>query len=290
VTASATSGFVQTGERPQHPLRKPPFQQWDFPDGTPWASFYRQDSGYLLRFLALADFEVSPDGQRVQGWGVPGVAGTVVEHLYLNQVLPLALSRQGRLVLHGSAVEIGGRCVAFLGASGRGKSTLAAEFARAGSRFLTDDGLQLDWQQGSLRVLPGHPSIRLWSDSRRALDGAPHDADRLRSEMTKVRLRAGASLPFCPEPRPLRAVHVLGPGSAARTTVDPMKPSDSLVELVRHSFLLDIQQHDMLARHFDELSRMANLPIFFRLDYPRRFDDLPAVRDVIAQHSAGLMT
>jgi serine kinase of HPr protein (carbohydrate metabolism regulator) len=94
------------------------------------------------------------------------VTSATVEHLYLNQVLPLALSRQGKLVLHGSAVDIGGQGVAFLGESGRGKSTLAASFATEGTRFLTDDGLLLEWVGECCMIIPSHPSIRLWQTAK----------------------------------------------------------------------------------------------------------------------------
>jgi hypothetical protein len=59
--------------------------------------------------------------------------------------------------------------VAFLGESGRGKSTLAASFATEGTRFLTDDGLLLEWVGGHCMIVPSHPSIRLWEDSQEAL-------------------------------------------------------------------------------------------------------------------------
>jgi hypothetical protein len=109
------------------------------PDGALWAQFYRADTGYLLRFPGLADF--ASTGLEVTAWPAPGISGQTVEHLYLNQVLPLALSMQGKLVFHASAVEIGDGAIAFMGESGKGKSTLAASFATSGYRFLTDDGL-----------------------------------------------------------------------------------------------------------------------------------------------------
>jgi DUF1365 family protein len=60
-----------------------------------------------------------------------------------------------------------------------------------------------------------------------------------------------------------------------------MKPAVALLELVRHSFLLDLDEQEMLALHFDEISRIANRPIHYHLDYPRRFQDLPLLRDAI---------
>ncbi|MBK8358824.1 MAG: hypothetical protein IPL15_07500 [Comamonadaceae bacterium] len=140
------------------------------------------------------------------------MTSATVEHLYLNQVLPLALSRQGKLVLHGSAVDIGGQGVAFLGESGRGKSTLAASFATEGTRFLTDDGLLLEWVSDQCMILPSHPSIRLWEDSQDALVSDSATVAPAVSFTTKSRFLAGPGIPFCDEAWPLQRVFFLGDG------------------------------------------------------------------------------
>ena len=65
----------------------------DSPDGTLWMQFFRTETGYLLRFPDMADFQVSADGLGVVCTPAPGVPDGTPEHLYLNQVLPLALSK-----------------------------------------------------------------------------------------------------------------------------------------------------------------------------------------------------
>ena len=280
-----TVRYTEQPERPLAPVGEAAFHQWVFPDGTLWTQFFRQGAGYLLRFPELADFEVSADGCIVQGWPAPGVPSPTVEHLYLNQVMPLALSRQAKLVLHGSAVDIGGQGVAFRGESGRGKSTLAASFASEGTRFLTDDGLLLSWVGDQCMILPSHPSIRLWEDSQDALIGQSVAMAPAVSFTSKARFLAGSAISFCDEARPLRRVFFLGAGDASAPTIEPLRPAEALIELVKHSFLLDIEARDMLARHFDDLTRLAELPIYFRLDYPRRYNALAAVREAVIRHA-----
>jgi hypothetical protein len=278
-----TIHFSEQPARLLAPVHEAPFHQWAFPDGTLWTQFFRQGAGYLLRFPDLADFEVSADGARVQGFPTPGVTSATVEHLYLNQVLPLALSRQGKLVLHGSAVDIGGQGVAFLGESGRGKSTLAASFAAEGTRFLTDDGLLLEWAGEQCRIIPSHPSIRLWQDSEDALMNPDAATAPAVSFTSKSRFLAGQGIPFCDESRPLHRVFFLGDGTSETPTIEALRPAEALIELVKHSFLLDIEARDMLMRHFDDLTRLAALPIYFRLDYPRDYGALAAVRGAVVQ-------
>jgi len=271
--------------RAQQPLDQPPFQQWILPDGTEWTGFYRIGQAFLLRFPAFADFEVSADGQKVCCWPAPDISENTLEHLYLNQVLPLALSKRGKQVFHASAIETPAGAVAFMAESGRGKSTLAASFATSGFRFLTDDALLLEEAEGGYTVLPSHPSIRLWDDSCAELIGADALQAPAVQYTPKARILFGGSMAFCTQAQPLRRVYFLGDGSATQLTIKRMPPSQALISLVKNTFLLDIETRQTLATHFDQLSSMVAMPIYYELDYPRRFDDLPRVREAIIRHA-----
>lgn len=272
------------------PAREPaplpePFHAWRLPDGTPWTEFHRDVGGYRLRFPDLADFVVSADGRRVRCEPAPDATDAVVEQLYLNQVLPLALSKQGRLVFHASAVEVDGGALAFVGVSGRGKSTLAAGFAIDGRGFLTDDGLVVERATHGHVALPSHPSIRLWQDSEEALLAPDTPVAPALSYTSKARFLAGGQLAFCAAPRPLRRVYFLGDGGADDVAIRPLSGSEAMIEWVRHSFLLDVEEQPRLASHFDQVAALANEPIHFALDYPRRYDALARVRAAIVAHA-----
>ena len=271
--------------RLQPPVNHPPFHTWTFPDGTLWTEFHRTNGGYLLRFPDLADFQISADGLLVTGCPAPEVSEATSQHLYLNQVLPLVLSKLGKQVFHASAVEIGGGAVAFVAESGRGKSTLAASFAVNGFRFLTDDGLVVEPGVGGFAALPSHPSIRLWEDSEAAL--VPLTARRAPPVhyTAKARFLVDEDLAFCDQPRPLRRVYFLGDGRAATLELHRLTPAEAVIEWVKHSFLLDIEEKPRLASHFDQVAKLANQPIHYRLDYPRRFEDLARVREAIVEHA-----
>ena len=271
--------------REQPPVAGEPFQRWELPNGLLWLLFYRlQDNGYLLRFPTLADFTVFSEGQQVTAYPAPGVSQQTVEHLYLNQILPLALSRQHRLVLHASAIEVDNLAIAFLGLSGRGKSTLAASFSTSGYRFLTDDGLQLERSGGVYLAQPSHPSIRLWDDSRQAVVPETAKAAPPVDYTPKARVLADNEVAFCDVARPLPCIYFLGEGTVDTVTILPISGRDAMIELVRHTFLLDIEARDMLMHHFGQLTHLVRTLKFFRLDYPRRYDFLGTVREAIIQH------
>ena len=267
----------------QEPVAAAPFHEWAFPDGTVWTQFFRAGNGYLLRFPELADFSVSGSAFAVACQPAAGVTRDTCDHLYLNQVLPLVLSRQGKLVFHASAVEVEGGAVAFLGESGRGKSTLAASFAASGSRFLTDDGLVVRPESKGFRILPTHPSLRLWQDSQEALMAPDAKTAPPVAYTAKARFLAGIGLAFCAQARPLRRAFFLGEGGAAAVTFEPLSAAQALVEWVKHSFLLDPEEKPALASHFDRVATLASRVRCFRLDYPRRFEELGHVRQAIVQ-------
>jgi hypothetical protein len=265
-------------------LRRVPYRTWNTPAGSPWTCFFHKRDGYLLRFPGLADFTVSATGRAVICQPVPGLPKAVMQHLYLNQVLPLALSRQDYEVFHASAVELDNVAVAFVGPSGFGKSTLAASFASCGHRFLTDDALVLRRSGERHAVIPSHPSLRLRDDACNALLPSvswPVAAPALRG---KMRFAAGLALAHCADHRALHRVYFLGEGGPG-LTITRMGPAETFVRLLKNSFLLEIEERSSIAAHFDRLVQLAQQPVHFCLEYPRRFAELHRVRSLIARHA-----
>jgi hypothetical protein len=76
-------------------------------------------------------------------------------------VLALLLTLRDIEVLHGSAVELDGVAVAFVGHTNAGKSTLAGEACAAGASLVADDVLAVEVEGGTARCLRGGPQLRL---------------------------------------------------------------------------------------------------------------------------------
>jgi hypothetical protein len=278
--------FTLQPPRPQALLDKAPFYQRFYSDGRVCSQYFRTDAGYLLRFPDLADFQVFLSDPAVVCSPVPDVAQNWPNHVYLNVVIPLVRSVQGNIALHGSAVEIAGGAVAFVGWSQRGKSTLAAAFALDGFRFLTDDALVLEAAGEDYQVLPSHPSIRLWHDSEEALIPPGTQTAPALQDTSKSRFLAGTGIPYCDRPKPLRRVYFLGDGSETGVTFERVGAAEALALSVQHSFLLDVESKSLVASHFEKIAKFADRPMFYRLDYPRRFQDLARVRQAVVEHAA----
>ena len=276
--------------RPQQPVSMEPFHRYVFDDGTVWTEFFRSDTGYLLRFPDLADFEVSASGESVTAYPAAGTDDVTLEHLYINQLIPLALSRQGRPAFHASVVTVPGGCIAFLGNTGMGKSTLAASFALEDAAFLTDDSLLIDESDG-IRAMPSHASVRLWEDSLEALVGEGREqAASYISYSSKARLLAGDALRYVDEPVRLLAAFVLQRNDVDTVTIASLAGSERQMAWISNSFLLDIKDKDLLAQHFDWTHRIAGQVPTFSLDYPRDYGMLAEVRNIVRQHIMNLVT
>ncbi len=274
--------------QPQAKLRVTPFHRYTFEDGSVWTEFYRTDTGYLLRFPGLADFDVSADGTAVVAHPAEGGDPATVEHLFVNQLVPLALSRQGRPTFHASVVTVPGGAVAFLGRTGMGKSTLAASFALNESAFLTDDALLVEEIDNGCLALPSHASLRLWQDSARILVGESGLLAERISYSSKARLLAGDALAFSNESQRLLAAFLLERNGSSEVAIRSLTGSERHMAWLGNSFLLDIEDSELLARHFDWTHRIAAIVPTFALDYPRDYGMLTEVRDAVRTHVTGL--
>jgi hypothetical protein len=261
-----------------------PFHRYTFEDGTVWTEFHRSGEGYLLRFPELADFEVSADGTEVIAHPAAATDDATVEHLYINQLVPLALSRQGRPAYHASVVTVPGGAVAFLGKTGMGKSTLAASFALNEAAFLTDDALLIEESDGGCLAMPSHASLRLWDDGVEALVDERIAKASAISYSNKARLLAGEALAYSDKPQPLLAAYVLERQNAQDVTIGALTGLDRYMAWLGNSFLLDIEDHGLLAQHFEWTHRISGTVPTFALDYPRDYGILPDVRHAVRQH------
>jgi hypothetical protein len=275
--------LVHEPERAQEPVAEPDFARWRSPEGEVVATFHRLPEGYLLRFFDRADFAVDLERHTVTCRPVPGSSARATDDLYLNQVMPVLAGHAGELVIHGSGNAIGAVAVAFVGRTGRGKSTLAASLARSGFPFLSDDGLLLRRTGAGYLAHPNRASFRLWADSMEAI--VPGETE-IPDDEIKTRVAASAALPFHDRPVPLRAIYLLGPGDSAGVRFERVAARAALAELVNHSFFLDADDRARMARHFETVAQLAETIPVFALDYPRDYDSLPRVVEAVRAHAA----
>ncbi len=124
----------------------------------------------------------------------PGIPEDTIQHLLLDQVIPLVINLRGGEALHASAVLTSYGVVAFAGPAGSDKSTVAGSLLKEGYPFVSDDCLTLLEKNQEIYTIPAYPGLRLWDDAREHLFGengseVPRSSHRPRGPLARRELR-----------------------------------------------------------------------------------------------------
>ena len=164
---------------------------------------------------------------------VEPLAGVPVERVrlfLLGSSMGAWLYQRGLFPLHGSAVETPWGAMIFVGQQGAGKSTLAAQFHRKSYRLLSDDVCAVETTPEGLRILPALAQFRLCADAYERL-GTPAEA---RFDVDKFVVPMGAG--YCPEPVPLRAIHILSDQDEETPRYDVLRGFDRVQRLLENLY------------------------------------------------------
>jgi hypothetical protein len=137
----------------------------------------RGDGWLRYAHTCTGTFEIFAEGTRVIFEPAPRCDMSIARTDFVARVLLHCVDRERVTWLHGSAVRIGRKAVAFLGQSGAGKSTMALALARAGCQHICDDTLPVEAGTPSI-VWPSDHIIRLRADTRGRLASCAHATRR----------------------------------------------------------------------------------------------------------------
>jgi hypothetical protein len=199
------------------------------------------DGGRLYRLASHGgertwSMRVSGDGRGIEvRWSGP-VALADIASLVEVTGLPAAVTLRCRPLLHGCAIEAGGAAFVVLGASGAGKSSVAAAALAAGHGVLTDDVAALEASSADVVVHPGGRQLRLNGDTARALGFSPADLGRV-FETPELPPKLFAWLPAeNVAARSVAAIFVLSGRRAERPEVERLTPAAALPMLLRNTY------------------------------------------------------
>jgi hypothetical protein len=121
---------------------------------------------------------------------VAGASELDVRSYLMGSLFAVICHQRGLLPLHASAIETPQGAVAFLGASGAGKSSLVAFLARRGHRVVADDICIVNpAAPHEQRVLPVAPWLKLWDATLEAMGESSHGLARVFADDDKYRYR-----------------------------------------------------------------------------------------------------
>jgi len=215
-----------------------------------------------------------------------GIPEDTIQHLLLDQVIPLVINLRGGETLHASAILTSHGVVAFAGPAGSGKSTITASLLKMGYPFVSDDCLSLQERDQKIYAIPAYPGLRLWKDAEAHLFGDNGNKKSVAHYTSKLRVDIEERPEsYSPTPKPfVRLYNITNSPETDETSdimIEKLSPRDSFMALVRCAFRLDITDQKMLARQFHFLKRLAARISVRRLSFPRKFDLLPALQEAI---------
>lgn len=248
--------------------------------GRNWQS---RDDVILFRARNVARFLVTA-GRQIAFEPENGSAAEDVAIFLVGTVFGFLLHQRRHIVLHASAVNVGGKAVLFCGASGAGKSTLAAALNREGFSLLSDDlcAIRIDGEKGPM-VPPDGRQLKLWAATIDQLDLAHGKGLPVRKGLEKFYVTPGE---VSAEPLSLGAIYNL---REARRGAEPdiRRPNavDAAVLLRRNAYRPAlVRRLGQKVDYFHAATAITNHAGVFHLTRALEFADLPAVTAALRAH------
>lgn len=273
---------ICTGLRPRRGLQW--FKHTRLDDGRLWLSVAKDGERYTLRFSRMAMFEVDTVQRTIRYTPLSRIERSTVRHLLLDQVLPLVAGSAHRLALHASSVVAPGGAVAFVGAAGRGKSTIAALLASAGWPLMSDDCLLVDLRRRDVAALPAYPGVRLFPDAVRAMFRGRSRRFPPVAGYTRKRRVTDPSLPFASRGASLSRVYIVGPAGRQRrqaAIIRPRAPRQAMVDIVKHTMCLDPADRARAGEIFNLAGAIAASARIQSITWDWDLHRLEAIRDAV---------
>jgi hypothetical protein len=203
-----------------------------------------KDATYLI-WKGIGSFKIR--GKEILVQPEPSVNKDKLLSYIFGPVLAVFAHQKGGFILHGSAVEMGGHAVAFIGEVGSGKSTTAMILQNKGYPLISDDIISIELSSSGYPVVyRGMPVMKLCHDVSSFIKDYPnfgnyfHRTSRKNFLYTPKWTKKNSTI--------LKSVYVLNKGD--KLSLSPIKPSKVLLNLVCNSFLINI---------FDNKDKSENL-------------------------------
>lgn len=159
----------------------------------------------IWRLDGIARYLIAEGGRRIDVDAAPLADAAEVRLFLLQPVFVLACLLRGDWLLNAAAVARNGEAVAFIGASGCGKSTVAAALATRGFRVVSDSLLRIARDGDRLLAHPQAPWLWLWPDTLSMLPLGGYANEKLRPAIELRRV----SMPAVAGPVPVSRIALL---------------------------------------------------------------------------------
>ena len=260
-------------------------------EGEVRENFAATDAGGVLNVAGAGRYLIR-DGREIIV--DPDPAGTE-RHLrlfLLGSAFGAILHQRGLLPLHSNAMEIAGHAVGFMGASGAGKSTMAAWFHDRGYHVLADDVCVVTGSRDTTPLAhPGIPRLRLWRDALEASGRNPQDHEHAFDDADKYNVRTRIS--DAPSPLPLGVIYLLDrPDSGAQElSITRLQGLDAIEALVANTYRGGyLAKLGATQRHLSQCVELARRVPVFRTERVWGTDAFAEQARLLEEHARSIIS
>jgi hypothetical protein len=221
----------------------------------------------LLKVDGIARYLVL-DSTRIVVDACEGATPEEVRLFLLGSAFGALLIQRGSLPLHGSSLVHDGEAALFLGASGQGKSSLAAVLNVRGYQLISDDIAAISTDSGRPCVLPSGRNVKVWRDTLELLGISSTGLRRVRPQLEKYYLPSAG--PFHPDAKPVKRVYVLSSANSPAIEIVKVKGMEKMECVVKNTyrptFIQGLARHEV---HFNSCALVAQYAEVMRINRPR---------------------
>jgi hypothetical protein len=234
--------------------------------GRPFmTSDFHASFGYKVVARSYGRFIVSPEGTSVLCMPFQGRAWRW-QRMLIARVLPLAATLQGLETLHASAVAIDGHVFAFIGPSGMGKSSLAAQLTLRGATFFTDDVLAVEIDASDQLI--AHPGLAVLSLRAKEREALREDQQETLGSVLSKGEKTHFVVAQPSDPGPLAGIYILDRGTKKRAMqIERLSTPDPLL-LLANTFERSVRTPERLRRQLEVFGRISEQVPIFNLRIP----------------------
>jgi len=148
-------------------------------------NWHRSANRFLLEMPSIGRFLLE-GGHSIGFSRAPDIGDQDIAIFLAGNVFGILLHQRNHIVLHASAIAVNGKAVLFCGASGAGKSTIAAALGARGYTLVTDDQAAITLDVGGTPIV--HPDgrlLKLWTKSIAALALEARKGEAMRDRLEK---------------------------------------------------------------------------------------------------------
>jgi hypothetical protein len=235
----------------------------------------RDGDDLVAEWIGIGRLVVGRDGSDPRFSAVDGAEAAGVEKIRRGIVALLLRHLRGELGIHGAAFTVDGRVAVVVGASGRGKSTLAAyACTQRSASLVADDAVAIERDGEVWRAVPLERDHWLDADARRAVGFRADTGVGFKAPSPAVAVASG--------PLAIGVIAVLEWADVERPRCARLTGLPAIAALLPLLVRFVIDEPDVQRQELDLVADLvARVPVV-RLERPRSLDALSATVDAIA--------